>query len=335
MNKLLNIMANDLSIVQYFGESDSDFTYRVCYSALALWMLKLTLSSANGVVGISKQTQSSKIEKLLSQYQKYFGLNATFFGIDKNKAHMVSHHIRRVYEETGYLFSDKNNYSVAANYGRTICTNEGHLFFGIPESDYWMNGLGIYCPTAVNDVDLFDAMLRDTLTIEKYIAAKYNPLDFEERDIDVQDLKFFNPTLPKPPSNSWHTAQITDESIARSSNWVMYRTLIDETNQILFKEEPPDSDKERLAGLEMRRLYCALKAKHGAPIIAWFNRLDDLYSQIRISAQLPNREYYFMLLFAWPEQNAFNRTKFICKNNVLPTVGKMLCNIGIEVRRYE
>ena len=247
----------------------------------------------------------------------------------------MSRHILRVYEETGYLFSDENNHSVAANYGRTICATDGNLFFGNPESGYWMNGLGIYCPTAVNDVDLFEAMLRDTLTIDEYITVKYNPLDFEERDLDVHELNFFDPTRPKPPSSSWHTEQITDKSIARNNNWVMYRTLIDETHQILFKEEPPDSDKGRLTSFEIRRLYCALKAKYGAPIIAWFNRLDDLYSQIRISAQLPNREYYFMLLFAWPEQNAFNRTKFICKNNILPTVARMLCNIGIEIRGYE
>ena len=243
MNKLLNIIANDLSIVQYFRESDNDFTYRVCYSALALWMLKLTSSRENGVVGISKQTQSLKIEELLLQYQEYFKLNPSFFAHDKNKEHTLSRHIRRVYEETGYLFSDENNHSVAANYGRTICATDGNLFFGNPESGYWMNGLGIYCPTAVNDVDLFEAMLRDTLTIDEYITVKYNPLDFEERDLDVHELNFFDPTRPKPPSSSWHTEQITDKSIARNNNWVMYRTLIDETHQILFKEEPPDSEK--------------------------------------------------------------------------------------------
>ena len=215
MNKLLNIIANDLSIVQYFRESDNDFTYRVCYSALALWMLKLTSSRENGVVGISKQTQSLKIEELLLQYQEYFKLNPSFFAHDKNKEHTLSRHIRRVYEETGYLFSDENNHSVAANYGRTIRATDGNLFFGNPESGYWMNGLGIYCPTAVNDVDLFEAMLRDTLTIDEYITVKYNPLDFEERDLDVHELNFFDPTRPKPPSSSWHTEQITDKSIAR------------------------------------------------------------------------------------------------------------------------
>ena len=176
MNKLLNIIANDLSIVQYFRESDNDFTYRVCYSALALWMLKLTSSRENGVVGISKQTQSLKIEELLLQYQEYFKLNPSFFAHDKNKEHTLSRHIRRVYEETGYLFSDENNHSVAANYGRTICATDGNLFFGNPESGYWMNGLGIYCPTAVNDVDLFEAMLRDTLTIDEYIIRRFRTL---------------------------------------------------------------------------------------------------------------------------------------------------------------
>ena len=196
-----------------------------------------------------------------------------------------------------------------------------------------MNGLGLYCPSGMNSVDLFHAMLRDTLSVEQYISTKYTPLDFEERDIEVQDLQFFNPTLHKPPSSSWSDKQITPESIARSSNKSMYRTLIYKDSQILFKEDPLDSDNERLTSSEIRRLYCALKAKYGAPIIAWFNNLDDTYSEIRISAQLPTREYYFMLLFAWPKQNAFNKTRFISKNSILPTIEKMLSNIGIEVRR--
>lgn len=333
MNRLLNIIADDLSIARYSGESDVDFIYRVCYSALALWMLKMTLSSTDGRIGISKQAQAINIEGILQQYQRCFGLNLSCFSDDGNRTHSLSHQIRKVYEETGYLFSDERNYSIAANYGRTIYTGDGHLFFGIPESSYWMNGLGLYCPSGMNSVELFDAMLRDTLSVEQYISAKYNPLDFEERDIEIQDLQFFDPTLLKPPSSSWSAKQITTESIARGSNRSMYRTLIDKDNQILFKEDPLDRDNERLTSSEMRRLYCALKAKYDAPIIAWFNNLDDAYTEIRVSAQLPTREYYFMLLLSWPKQNAFNKTRFICKNGILPTIEKMLCNIGIEVRR--
>ena len=333
MNRLLNIISNDLSIARYSGEADADFIYRVCYSAVALWMLTMTLSCIDGRIGISKQLQAINIEGLLLQYERNLGLNPSCFSNYGNKLHSFPHLIRKVYEETGYLFSDERNYSIAANYGRTIYTGDGHLFFGIPESSCWMNGLGLYCPSGMNSVDLFDAMLRDTLSVEQYISTKYTPLDFEERDIEVQYLQFFNPTLHKPPSSSWSDKQITPESIARSSNKSMYRTLIYKDSQILFKEDPLDSDNERLTSSEMRRLYCALKAKYGAPIIAWFNNLDDTYSEIRISAQLPTREYYFMLLFAWPKQNAFNKTRFISKNSILPTIEKMLSNIGIEVRR--
>ena len=296
-------------------------------------MLKMALSSIDNRIGISKQAQSINIENLLQQYQQYFCLNPSYFSDGGNREHSLSHQIRKVYEETGYLFSGERNYSIVANCGRTIYTENGYLFFGIPESSCWMNGLGVYCPLGTNCVGLFDAMLRDTLSVEQYISVKYNPLDFEKRDIDVRELQFFDPRLPKPPSSSWSTKQITLESIARGSNRSMYRTLIDENNQILFKEDSLDSDNERLTSSEMRRLYCALKAKYGAPIIAWLNNLDDTYSEIRVSAQLPTREYYFMLLFTWPKQNAFNKTRFICKNSILPTIEKMLSNIGIEVRR--
>ena len=159
MNRLLNIISNDLSIARYSGESDADFIYRVCYSAVALWMLTMTLSCIDGRIGISKQLQAINIEGLLLQYERNLGLNPSCFSNYGNKLHSFPHLIRKVYEETGYLFSDERNYSIAANYGRTIYTGDGHLFFGIPESSCWMNGLGLYCPSGMNSVDLFDAML--------------------------------------------------------------------------------------------------------------------------------------------------------------------------------
>lgn len=171
MNRLLNIISNDLSIARYSGEADADFIYRVCYSAVALWMLTMTLSCIDGRIGISKQLQAINIEGLLLQYERNLGLNPSCFSNYGNKLHSFPHLIRKVYEETGYLFSDERNYSIAANYGRTIYTGDGHLFFGIPESSCWMNGLGLYCPSGMNSVDLFDAMLRDTLSVEQYMIG--------------------------------------------------------------------------------------------------------------------------------------------------------------------
>lgn len=79
MNRLLNIISNDLSIARYSGEADADFIYRVCYSAVALWMLTMTLSCIDGRIGISKQLQAINIEGLLLQYERNLGLNPSCF----------------------------------------------------------------------------------------------------------------------------------------------------------------------------------------------------------------------------------------------------------------
>ena len=149
---------------------------------------------------------------------------------------------------------------------------------------------------------------------------------------EISKFKIYNFSIPHCTSHH-RPPGVINRSLQSQLPVVAINRCIYKDSQILFKEDPLDSDNERLTSSEMRRLYCALKAKYGAPIIAWFNNLDDTYSEIRISAQLPTREYYFMLLFAWPKQNAFNKTRFISKNSILPTIEKMLSNIGIEVRR--
>lgn len=333
MNDLLVKMASDLSIPQYARETDKHYAFRVCYSALACWMLFQTQSKSGTTSGVSKHSQTSVVENLLCQYRQYFKLDAQLFPPDINDPNSFSHHIRNVYEETGYLFSDEHNNSIAADYNRTIATGDQFLYFGIPSSSFQMNGLGFFCKTVGCETNLFEAMLRDTLPVNEYLEKKYNWLDFEERDIDIQCLSFFNPTLRKSPSASWERKQTTIATLARDSTRNLYRTFITPEGKMIFADERVDSDNGRLFSSEHRRLYIALKALHEAPVIAWITNLDNTYSSVHISAQLPNREYYFMLLMGWPERNAYDKNWFICKNSLVPIIDKMLANIGVQVRR--
>jgi hypothetical protein len=331
MNDLLKVMAEDLSISAYAGESEEEFCYRVCYSALAYWLLYTGKGIENGRPGVSKKTQTETIQVLLLQYGKLLGLEPSYFseGIDT-----FCQHARKVYEETGYLTVDKRNYSIIANYGRSIQTDAGYLFFGCPDKLLRVCGLGMFTDTAGYEVGLFDTMLRDTLSVDEYIASMFNPLDFEERDIELADLEFFNPSLRKAPSSSWGKTLVTKRALSRTMNRSVYfRVIKEEGDGLLFAEEPLDSDKERLVSFDTRRLYIALKAKYGAPVIAWVNRLDERFFEIRLSAQLPTREYYFLLFFAWPKGGAFDKTRFIADLDMLPTIEKVLKNIGVEVWR--
>ena len=106
MNELLETIADDLCISQYQSESESDFCYRVCYSALAFWFLTSAKGKENEILGISKKAQTDTIQRLLELYKRETGLESQRF-FDDN--YTYCQHIRDVYEETGYLFSDNRN----------------------------------------------------------------------------------------------------------------------------------------------------------------------------------------------------------------------------------
>ena len=331
MSDLLKTMAKDLHIIPYYGESEPDYCYRVCYSALALSLLYSAKSIENGKIGISKKAQTDLIQRVLTEYGKYLNLDVTRFWHESSSFITQS---RKVYEETGYLVTDKRGYEAIASYGRTVPFDCGHLYFGIPNEIAFSLGLGFYTSTSGNDAPLFEPFLRDTLTSDEYIAGLYNPLDFDYRDIDRSTLVFFNPFLKKPPSASWGAEIRARRTVARNNTHnTMYRIICEDDGRLLFADLPSPLEKDSLTSYETRRLLFALKEQYGEPVVAWFNRIDEKNYEIKLSAQLPNREYYFLLLCAWPKKNAFDRISFVTTADILPTIEKVLKNIGIKTIR--
>ena len=328
MPNLLRTIAQDLSIEPFCGESDSDYCYRVCYSALALSLLYSARSIDSGKMGISKKAQTEWVQRVLKEYSKHLGLNVSRLIRESNN---YIAHCRKVYEETGYLVSDDNGWDVIASNGRTIPVGDGHLYFGIPNEIAFTLGLGFYTSIPQNESPLFETFLRDTLTSDEYIAGFYNPLDFDYRDIDQSALEFFNPSLKKPPSSSWGAEIRARRTVARSNTYnTMYRVICEGDGKLLFADIPSPPEKDSLTSYETRRLLFALKEQYGEPAVAWFNKIDEKYYEIKLSAQLPTREYYFLLLCAWPKNDAFDRISYITNAETLQTIETVLHNIGIK-----
>lgn len=328
MPNLLRTIAQDLSIEPYYGESDSDYCYRVCYSALALSLLYSARSVDSGRMGVTKKAQTELVQRRLEEYSKYLGLNVGRLIRESNN---FIAHCRKVYEETGYLVPDDNGWEVIASNGRTIPVGDGYLYFGIPNEIAFTLGLGFYTNTPQNESPLFETFLRDTLTSDEYIAGFYNPLDFDYRDIDRSALEFFNPSLKKPPSSLWSSEIRTRRTVARSNTYnTMYRVICEDDGKLLFADISSPAEKDSLTSYETRRLLFALKEQYGEPVVAWFNRLDEKHYEIKLSAQLPTREYYFLLLCAWPKKDAFDRITYVTTAETLQTIEMVLRNIGIK-----
>lgn len=325
-------MADDMHIYPYHNESDESYTYRVCYSALGQWCLNMGNNRNLDEIGTTKHHQTIVLKELLSQYSTLFPFISKRLVRTNDNNGGISVFIRRVYEETGYLLTYKDNHNRIANFGRTLKVGNEALFFGLPNNNQVINGLGVFSTPTTYIVDLKDYLIRDNLTCEEYFEVLFDPIDFYERDIDNQELKFFNPLLNNVPSKSWSGRFETECSVARKSEIGPYYRVMKTDNGIVFADEPIKARSDDFTSYEYRRLYFAIKRHYGNPVKIFVSKLDEHYSKIRVEGHLPNREYYFLLLLSWPQHSAFDRVNFIIKNSLLSDVLVILENIGLEIK---
>lgn len=100
MNKLFDIMADDMGIIPYNNEPSECYAYRIAYSALGLWCLKSALGQKDGIKGVSKHSQSMMLHNLSEKYVQLFPAIYKFLYVGKVD---IAVFIRNIYEQTGYL----------------------------------------------------------------------------------------------------------------------------------------------------------------------------------------------------------------------------------------
>jgi hypothetical protein len=333
MRELLRTMSADMGIDRFRDELEDSFVYRLCYSALGQWCLRTAQNSLDGDVGTSKHKQTMMLNELVSRYSELFPCITDKFVDVSNSQMNFAVHVRRVYEETGYLLTGDDSQNRIANYGRSIPIEKTALFFGIPDTTYTINGLGAFSKPTAYTVSARDFLIRDNLTCEEYFQSQFDVIDFYDKDVNLDELEFFNPLSNKAPSQSWGKRMETDCSVARKSvNGPFYRVMRSADASLSFADEPVEPQRDRLVSFEFRRLRFALKAHYKKPLKADVIKQDEKYSKIRVAGHLPNREYYYLLLLSWPVSNAFDKVNFLMRNDFIPEVAATLANIGIKVQ---
>lgn len=332
INDLLDTMSADMNISRYRNESDESFTYRLCYSALGQWCLNVGRNKMGSEIGTTKHNQTIVLNELLARYAELFPFVSDYFVDTSSQPTNLSVFIRRVYEETGCLLTDERNHNRLANFGRSVRIGNVSLFFGLPSEVRAVNGLGVFSAPTTYEVSIKDFLIRDSLTCEEYFKAHFDPIDFCGRDIDLQELEFFNPLANSVPSQSWNKNLVTDCSVARKFKTGPFFRVMKTPDGVRFADEPVEVQSDNFTSYEYRRLYYTLKSHYGNPLRVRITKIDEEYTRIRVSGCLPNREYYFLLLLSWPERSAFDKVNFIIRNSLLEEIFSMLENIGLKIK---
>ena len=333
MQELFDAMSTDMNISAYWNETTENYAYRVLYSALGLWCLKIAQVNPYNWNGVSKNAQTAALHDLNEKYMDLYPGVQGFFS--RKKSSDVAVFIRVAYEQTGYLCSTKNNCNLLAKKGRSILLSEKQrLYFGIPRGQLSMNGLGVFtdCEGSATE-KLQDFLIRDRLSTDEYVRVNFNSLDFEAREIDQTMLEFFDPKMRISPSRAWKNHMDVEFTIARQGiAGPYYRVIKKDGGDLLFADEREVDKKDSFTGYEYRRLYMALNEYYGNPMMAYLCQIDEMYSHIRFLGHLPNREYYLMLMCGWPKFGIEDKTNFIIKNEFLNALLPVLKNIGVNVK---
>ena len=335
MNRLIEIMASDMGIQPYMNEEDASFEFRVIYSALGQWCLKSALNEKEHEKGISKSAQSILLHNLLDKYVALCPEARPYVFVSKYID--IAIFIRNLYEQTGYLLTKENNRNILNNSKETVLVSDkSYLYLGIPEESYTINGLGIHVDRSNLEISLNEFLVRDSLTPDEYLNVVFDECDFDTKDIDLDDLEFFNPYYYGNVSSSWHRRMKSDITMARNSALgLYYRVIRKEDGTYLFADDNNTDDLDALTGAEFRRKYIALKKHYDNPMQLLICPIDEEYSHIRILGQLPNREYYYLLMNAWPKNKFTDRNNFIIRNKLTEQVAKVLGAIGFTARNGE
>ncbi len=355
--ELINIMASDMNIKRFHNETSESFAARVCYSALGLWCLALgstqTVESYDSTVeqrpvetqnnqqlstGITKTGMTRRINCLFNQYRALFPYIQTYFlPEDQNQSKEVAKRFREIYAEVGYLETADNNLIKTASYGRSMPVGSRHLYFGVsPQHIGEICGLGVFLDNQTTySISVKDFLCRDDMESDEFLNSQYSIIEFDEEDLNTQQIEYFNPTLNQSPSRSWRNTLAVARSIARipaSENMYMYYRVWKRNGELLFsKDKTSNHSAVAFHAYEYRRLYIALKKYHEAPVKANIQRKDDCYSIMKLSGHLPNREYYLLLLCSWPIGSIWGKNHFLIPNDFLDFVRSVLEALGVSV----
>ena len=114
-----------------------------------------------------------------------------------------------------------------------------------------------------------------------------------------------------------------------------YRVIRKDDGTLLYADDNSADELDALTGAEFRRLYVALRNHYDNPMQILVCPIDEEYSYIRILGQLPNREYFYLLMNAWPRYGFSDRSNFIIRNELTIQTAEILGTIGFTARKGE
>lgn len=333
MDEILMSMAKDMVIAKFSNETQTEYTNRILYSALACWIKASALDRSvgnehNPNAGISRKHITDKCDRFLSEMLVRHPESKSWFISEKGEAPTAL--IRNRLLRSGELLNVGFDTNVILSQPQEMPLGKRlkHLKGVILQPGTYYSGISVLQEQLDNDIPSSD--VEDTLSwFNKYILQAW----WRESDGFFDDVQYFNPlTKSRNNSKNWQMTRPLDVNgiilARRTINNASHEYFLirqDGNNEMIHRIDPfiKEIGDHRRFMIALRNISCN---KNTARVI-----IHKDYVIFNTWIYLPQRETALFENYAWPLNNYTDIISWKMTIEIYNYIKPFLLALGIEL----
>ena len=296
--RLIGKMQEDMGLTPYLGESNSQLTARIIYSALCQWGRAISCEIDEDGKPRSKTYFYKRIDELIESYIACFPEIIQWFCADKTELRQdFIHTLRNRMISSGEIIVDDENRLVCAAQQEQYLSDDYSRIVG----NYILNKKTICVGVSriIKKERALERLIFPSKSAEEYVDWLYEYVAWNKIK-DITDYEMFDALSTNPPYQSWgdsfnkaqkyHLGRLTlyngykEYHLLKYENGSWSNSIL---NNFLVEQE------------EYRRLILGLRHKCGNSLVAWYEHRNSAVL-LYLYCRLPYAEAVFMDTYCWP-----------------------------------
>lgn len=335
---LLSKMAHDLGLVKFFNETQKDFSTRVIYSGLAVWMKTIPLDGydENDITrtSVTKKYHTERSKKILDEILKFFPeIKSWFYDEESNQdINFPIHSIQQLLISNDELFVDDISdrvYPIKSfmkevagkiNCVKGIYSNAYGRYSGISCLSQTGNRIAA-SRTMISTTEFLDNLIKSS----SFSTDEWN-IKKEYFDPSIQTTTFYKSWVDKRPMQRYYISRI-------ETGIKQYRYFIEtEKNEKISSYKLNDLIIE--SG-NLKRILLALRFNANNPLSIRIVHYPDHFELNRYITSFPYPEEFMVRALGWPVQSISDNLKYRFIKQTFPEIKSIISNLMIDINEVE
>ena len=328
---LIERMATDLGITAYKDESETEFAYRVSYSAISSWLKTIALdepvgSRESGVAGVSRRHMYERSRAVLEMLCRNYPELEEWYKVEESEDHPVQLIRTRLLNHGDLLNAGFDTYiALTKRYTEYLAGRAETVYGGILEEGLHYNGIATVLLHAAAQTPA------NPSTAIEWMKGFIRDAWWSASIPDTRQWQYYNPySRAKNHYSAWQDSTpetvngiVLGRAVVNVHSYEYY--LLKPTEKLIHRIDPfLQEQKEHI------RLMYALRASCGNGIEARIKKYPDHYI-LKLNAKFPLREEVLLESYCWPVKHATDQLSWAMNGYIWEYLSLFIEALGIKI----